>query len=369
MRHSSCSEVGSAVSQFVDEDSKTKEVRSSSDNPPDNKPRSPLSKPISPPLPPHALFAPDTRFSATSQNTSNTNSSKTSVKSAEMLSREASEAVFSRVESLAILSGRYYNPRAKTNSTSKSSSSPSPRLFDKGYVVYEVYVKANYTDYGWNCHRRYNNFLELDSDLPPVTKEEIAGCVWEEEDDVDFDYRKGKPTAFVSEVEAEENDDDNQDPNTSRRSSVVRKNTKNTYPPRPKLPPKVYVGNFSEEFIERRRIDLAKYLRYLYLNPYTRSCAPFLSFIAAERIIDHFQSFSPDSGRIFQTPKNNKSQSKVDFFHTPEFNDESRNQNTLTSFPYAFRSTRGGLDSYVGWDSERKKRKKKESDGGGCSIL
>ena len=42
-------------------------------------------------------------------------------------------------------------------------------------------MKANYTDYGWNCHRRYNNFLELDSDLPPVTKEEIAGCVWEEE--------------------------------------------------------------------------------------------------------------------------------------------------------------------------------------------
>ena len=39
------------------------------------------------------------------------------------------------------------------------------------------------------------------------------------QDDVDFDYRKGKPTAFVSEVEAEENDDDdNQDPNTSRRS-------------------------------------------------------------------------------------------------------------------------------------------------------
>ncbi|GMI12489.1 hypothetical protein TrLO_g2954 [Triparma laevis f. longispina] len=298
MRHSSCSEVGSAVSTFGDDNTLTKGVSNNNNNN------------ISPPLPPHALFAPDTRFSATSHNTTNTGTgSKGSVKSAEMLSREASEAVFSRVESLAILSGRYYNPSAKTNGSGKNSSNPSSKLFNqKGYVVYEVYVKANYTDYGWTCHRRYNNFLELDSELPETTKEEIENCVWDKEDDVDFDYLRGKPTAFVSEVETENdrNNEENDERGESRQTRVVRKNTKNTYPPRPKLPGKVYMGNFSKDFIEQRRIDLAKYLRYLYLNPYTRSCAPFLSFIAAERIIDHFQSFTPGGGSKFEhfTPTN-----------------------------------------------------------------
>ncbi|GMH71812.1 hypothetical protein TL16_g05752 [Triparma laevis f. inornata] len=345
MRHSSCSEVGSAVSTFGDDNTLTKGVSNNNNNN------------ISPPLPPHALFAPDTRFSATSHNTTNTGTgSKGSVKSAEMMSREASEAVFSRVESLAILSGRYYNPSAKTNGSGKNSSNPSSKLFNqKGYVVYEVYVKANYTDYGWTCHRR------------------------------------GKPTAFVSEVETENdrNNEENDERGESRQTRVVRKNTKNTYPPRPKLPGKVYMGNFSKDFIEQRRIDLAKYLRYLYLNPYTRSCAPFLSFIAAERIIDHFQSFTPGGGSKFEhfTPTNSgkagkQGASKVDFFHTPEqgegkggrgHGNEPNPNNTLTSFPYAFRSTRGGLDSYVGWDSERKKRKKGgdggSGGGGGCAIL
>ena len=40
------------------------------------------------------------------------------------------------------------------------------------------------------------------------------------------------------------------------------------------------------------------------------------------------------------------------------------------SFPYAFRSTRGGLDSFAGWDSERKKRKDNdESSASLCAIL
>ena len=53
------------------------------------------------------------------------------------------------------------------------------------------------------------------------------------------------------------------------------------------------------------------------------------------------------------------------FFHTPE----AGNKDVLTSFPYAFRSTRGGLDAYVGWDSERKKRKKRDEAASVCDIL
>lgn len=139
----------------------------------------------------------------------------------------------------------------------------------------------------------------------------------------------------------------------------MSKKGRNTYPPRPKLPPKVIFNNFSPKLMEQRRVALARYLRYLYLNPFTRSSVSFLSFIAAERIITHYQSFTPDSGMY--TPAADKGgggRQKQQFFHTPE----AGNKDVLTSFPYAFRSTRGGLDSFAGWDSERKNRKKNKDE-------
>jgi len=310
-----------------------------------------------PPVPPanpspieHAV-----RFSGASAKTASSNSS------VGPLSRAESEAVFSRVEFVSVETGRYYN--SSRDAVGGNQLTPSKiSLVDSGYVVYEILVKANFdVNFAWTCHRRYKNFLELDDSLPPVTGVESAGSVWDDEDDSEFDYVKGIRLG----------------------GGQQRKKSKNTYPPRPKLPPKKLLGNFSDKLIESRRIALNKYLRYLFLNPYTRCSEAFLSFISAERLISSMQvsgGLTPGTASTFFTshdfsPRN----SAVGFVPTPSpaKNQKQMGAETLTSFPYAFRST-NGAGALGGWGetlgSERKKKKKKGKSGddfGGslCAIL
>ena len=132
-------------------------------------------------------------------------------------------------------------------------------------------------------------------------------------------------------------------------------------------------------------------MRYLFLNPYTRSCEAFLSFIAAERLINSLQmsgGLTPATGCTFFTSRDSNDSfparsSAVGFVPTPSpaKNQKQMGAETLTSFPYAFRSTNGAGtlggwgDKIEGFGSERKKKKKKRNSGGGdgggslCNIL
>ena len=89
--------------------------------------------------------------------------------------------------------------------------------------------------------------------------------MWKDSEDLAFDYGTGSAK-----------------PSPPGAVSGKKSKGSNTYPPRPKLPPKVIFNNFSPKLMEQRRVMLARYLRYLYLNPYSRSSVPFLSFIAGE---------------------------------------------------------------------------------------
>ncbi|GMI21991.1 hypothetical protein TrCOL_g6581 [Triparma columacea] len=281
------------------------------------------------------------------------------------LSRAESEAVFSRVEYVSVESGRYYNSYRDSNG---GMTPPKISIADSGYVVYEILVRANFDNaMAWTCHRRYKNFLELEESLPPPSSVELSGCVWDDEEDEEFDYKKGVRTNTI----AEEGE---------------KKKGKNTYPPRPTLPPKKLMGNFKSKLIESRRIALNKYLRYLFLNPYTRSCEAFLSFIAAERLINSLQmsgGLTASAGCTFFTSKDSN-KSAVGFVPTPSpaKNQKQMGEETLTSFPYAFRSTNGAGalggwgEKIEGFGSERKKKKnkasrRKDQDNGGslCNIL
>ena len=246
---------------------------------------------------------------------------------------------------------------------------PKIMLVDSGYLVYEILVKANFdANFAWTCHRRYNNFLELEEGLPTLSRHEEDGCIWDDAMDTEFDYEKGVRTSKI----------------TNEPTSAL-KARKNTYPPRPILPPKKLLGNFSLKLIESRRVGLNKYLRYLFLNPYTRSSEAFLSFIAAEQLIGTMQmnGLTPATSTFFTSQDSNGSSpnrnSAVGFVPTPSpaKNQKTHGAETLTSFPYAFRSTNGG-GALGGWGeglgSERKKKRKKkkkidDAGGGLCLVL
>ena len=136
-----------------------------------------------------------------------------------------------------------------TTSSRKNRTPHSPPSPGSGYIVYEITIKANDGAFVWGVHRRYNNFLELHRTLP-------AGV------------------------------------------------------PKPLLPKKKLFGNFSDKFVEERSALLNDYLQEIFQNVVLRNSTQFLSFIAAERIID----------------EQNLATSKLQSY---------------TSFPYAFRSTRG----------------------------
>jgi len=184
--------------------------------------------------------------------------------------------VGSRIESIKILTARRHTPGSRDrrsslqqhSNTSNGSGSwyiPSPLSRKSstsslgggggGYIVYEIQVKAKFGDLSWVVHRRYNNFVELHRTLPPLPP--------------------------------------GHDP-----------------PNPPILPGKKIFNNTTEKFIRERLIKLEDYLQQVFEIGSLRNSEAFLTFIAAERIIE------------------------VD-----EMNQQP--QQSYTSFPYAFRSTRG----------------------------
>ena len=94
-------------------------------------------------------------------------------------------------------SGRYYNSYRDSNG---GMTPPKISIADSGYVVYEILVRANFDNaMAWTCHRRYKNFLELEESLPPPSSVELSGCVWDDEEDEEFDYKKGVRTNTIAE--------------------------------------------------------------------------------------------------------------------------------------------------------------------------
>ena len=148
---------------------------------------------------------------------------------------------------------------------------PKISIADSGYVVYEILVRANFDNaMAWTCHRRYKNFLELEESLPPPSSVELSGCVWDDEEDEEFDYKKGVRTNTIAEEVRMMGQNNESSGTTTPLTQVLppttcsalgfvaslqgeRKKGKNTYTPRPTLPPKKLMGNFKSKLIESRR--------------------------------------------------------------------------------------------------------------------